>query len=60
MTLEKAIEIIQDILRLVEPGDPPDEHDALKISMEAVKEVKHLRGCHGCFVLEKLPGETKE
>ncbi|GAH72758.1 unnamed protein product [marine sediment metagenome] len=38
MTLEKAIEILTDILRFVKSGDPPDEHDALKLGIEALQE----------------------
>ena len=60
MTLEKAIEILTDILRCVKPDDPPDEHDAIKLGIEALERVAHLRNFWGKDLNLKLPGETKE
>ena len=59
MTIDKAIEILQDILRYVKPGDPPDEHDALKLSIEALKAVKSARANNYWTPIPTMPGETK-
>ena len=58
MTLEKAIEILTDILRCVKPGDPPDEHDAIKLGIEALKRLQEHRTSHIDIGLRALPGET--
>ncbi|MBA7532462.1 hypothetical protein ES705_24695 [subsurface metagenome] len=36
MTHERAIEILHDILQHVEPGDPPEEHQAITMAMGAL------------------------
>jgi len=60
LTLSKAIEILEDILHHVRPGDPPDEHDAIKLGVEALKTIRELRE----LIITKqsicLPGETPE
>ena len=33
---------------------------AIKLGIEALREVERLRRCHGCFAVNLLPGETKE
>jgi len=60
ITIGKAIEILshppkQDTLVITQQG-----RAALKLGVEAMKEVRHLRWCHGCFVSDRLPGETRE
>ncbi|GAH34507.1 unnamed protein product [marine sediment metagenome] len=57
MTLEKAIEILTDILQYVKPGDPPDEHDAIKLGIEALKRVKKYRPLYARKYPHLLPGE---
>ena len=58
MKVSKAIEILEDILRHVEPGDPPDEHDAVKLGIEALKRAKEMRSWPNHIAKEPLPGET--
>jgi len=60
MTLDKAIEIKSRTGDEFLNTDPDEIDEADRLSIEAMKEVKHLRGCYGCFVLEDLPGETNE
>jgi len=60
MKLDKAIEILTDILRFVKPGDPPDEHDAVKLGIEALKGIKKVRKTLEPYVTALLPGETEE
>ena len=60
MKLAKAIEVLEDILRYVEPGDPPDEHDAVKLGIEAMKDVLRTRKFRNSPTWLVLPGETKE
>ena len=60
MTIDEAIKTLEDILTNVEPGDPPEEHDAIKLGIEALKEVKHARSISFGVVNLKLPGETKD
>lgn len=60
MKLDKAIEIGKDILRYCEPGDPPDEHDAIKLLTVAGERLSWIRtrGYHN--LTDLLPGETEE
>ncbi len=58
MKLEKAIATLNDILTFVKPGDPPDEHDALRLGIEALKSVEAGRIRHPSWALFTLPGET--
>jgi len=60
MTLKKAIEILQDILKFVKPGDPPDEHDAIKLGVEALKQIQRYRKSSGIPYVGLLPGETED
>ncbi len=60
MTIDKAIEILTDILRCVEPADPPDEHDAVKLGIEALREVKESRFDPSSYETRLLEGETKD
>ncbi|MCK5016426.1 MAG: hypothetical protein KAS32_05065 [Candidatus Peribacteraceae bacterium] len=59
MKLEKAIEVLTDILTNVEPGDPPEEHDALKLSIEALKAIKCGREGLRTEFFTLLYGETE-
>lgn len=58
MKPSKAIEILKDIIHYVEPGDPPEEHQAIKLGIEALKALDDCRkgDCKGMG--ELLPGET--
>ncbi len=59
MTIDKAIETFEGILRFVEPGDPPEEHEALKLGIEALKAWQESRRT-GLMSRFLLPGETEE
>ncbi len=61
MTAKKAIEILEYIILYVEqPGDPSDEHDAIRLGIEGLKQFQKARpgGIISSWVL--LPGETAE
>uniref|UniRef100_A0A6M3LV09 Uncharacterized protein n=1 Tax=viral metagenome TaxID=1070528 RepID=A0A6M3LV09_9ZZZZ len=60
MKIKKAIEIIQDIIAFVEPGDPPEEHDALKLSIAALARCQALAQNNPLWATVPLPGETPE
>ncbi len=60
MTLEKAIEILTDILHYVKPGDPPDEHDAVKLGIEALRRVRTLRAEPHLSAAYPLPSEDEQ
>ncbi len=60
MKLTKAIEILEDILRYVKPGDPTDEHDAIKLGIKALTTIKCYRVDQDDDRLLLLPGETEE
>ena len=58
MNIPKAIEILEDIIHYVDPGDPRKEHDAVKLGIEALKRLKldHINNPFHAHRL--LPGET--
>lgn len=59
MRIKKAIKVLKSILDYVTPGDPPEEHDAIKLSIEALEAILLAReGSYASFKL-LLPGETK-
>ena len=60
MTLDKAIEILSQWDKGTDPLYLPDLPDALKLGIEALKRVKHLRNFWGKDLNLKLPGETKD
>lgn len=60
MTIDKAIEILEDILRFIEPGDSPDEHDACKMGIAALKQLQQVRTLNLTIILQPLSGETWE
>ena len=59
MKIDKAIEALNDILTFVHPGDPPEEHEAIKLGIEALKHIKRGRSCRGNYIDNLLAGETK-
>ncbi len=58
MQIDKAIEILADILHYVQPGDPPDEHDAIKLGIESLKLIKQHPTIRYFLQDKLLPGET--
>ncbi len=60
MIIQKAIEILQNILTYVKPGDPPEEHDAIKLGIEALKRVRDYKKAHIGLHYTPMPGETEE
>ena len=60
MKISKAIEILSDILVYVKPGDPPDEHGAVKLGIEALKTITEYRKASLIPDALRLPGETPE
>lgn len=60
MTLEKAVEILSDILHYVKPGDPPDEHDAMELGIQALSLILIQRQYPNNLAWGTLPGETKK
>jgi len=60
VVIDKAIEILEDILHYVKPGDPPDEHRAIELGIEALKRVKEARKKVYFTARSLLPGETKD
>ena len=42
MEAPEAIETLEDILRHVEPGDPPEEHEAIQMGIQALGAVQSL------------------
>ena len=60
MKITKAIEILNDILQHVEPGDPPEEHDAVKLGVEALKRHRNRDYLTYNEVHQGLPEETPE
>lgn len=58
MELEQAIRVLVDILRYVKPADPPEEHSAIRLGIEALKRVKLDRNLPYPVISDMLPGET--
>ncbi len=59
MTIDKAIEILQEILIYVKSSDSPDDYGAIQLSIEALKAVKWSREQKGPFFISSIPGETE-
>jgi len=60
VTIDKAIELLNDIIRSgTEPGYPIFDN-AIKLGIEALKQIKWLHESHVLHDDELLPGETKE
>jgi len=58
MKVEKAIEVLGEILRFVKPADPPEEHDAIRLGIHALKRIQRGRNSGHPYVCYLLPGET--
>lgn len=60
MTIDKAIEVLDNLVKTLPGTLESDERDAVKLGIEALKRVKHLRN-FWCRDLDlKLTGETAE
>lgn len=60
MTLEKAIEILEDCSHGALLGISKETKDALKLGIEALERLReHRLGCVD-FTFRALPGETEE
>ena len=59
MKLDKAIEILTDCLNIGTQEATPDVNNALKLGIEALKRIKHLRPNYAYAKATRLPGETK-
>lgn len=60
MKIDEAIEILNDIIHYVEPDDPPDEHDAIKLGIEALIFTRNVLKLMPVVFPLPLPGETEE
>ncbi len=60
MKLEKAIEIQTARAKDFRPGYDPDEREAAKLSVEALKFTISSRDPHGVPPYSLLPGETED
>ncbi len=58
MTIDKAIEILEDILTCVKLGDPPEEHESIRLGIEALKRIEAGRVAGHILWEDWLPGET--
>ena len=65
MTIDEALKILEDILTFVDPLDPPEEHDSIKLGIEGLKLIKQQRvqcfewlGGMAALAIPLLPGET--
>lgn len=60
MKIEKAIEILTRRFRLGDPLKNPLYEDALKLGIEALKQLQELRSWGLYSAAPRLPGETEE
>ena len=60
MKVSKAIKVLQIINATAPPWVTQDSEDALKLGIEALKQVKHMRGSPLGSFYTLLPGETPE
>jgi len=60
MTIDKAIELLQDTTTADERDFPVALEDAMKLGLEALKWVSQYRGCLDFHEFDILPGETKD
>lgn len=60
ITIKKAIAVLTDILDYVKPGDPPEEHYAIKLGIEALKLIERGRTNTAYYDVKLLLGETEE
>ncbi len=59
MTLDEAINVMTDILTFVKPGDPPEEHQALELGIQAIRRIQAIRITDRVERITRLPGETE-
>lgn len=60
MTLEKAIELLTNFTTYGKEDLIADEHDAIKLGIEALKYLNAYRYYSGGHWPSRIPGETKE
>ena len=60
MTIDEAIKLLQEELLMPWFEDYPEAIDAIKLGVEALKYVKHMRPTFDGVPFELLLGETKE
>ena len=60
MTIDKAIEILEEHARRLELSADYDECAATKLGLEALKRTSYDRSHHYTLNLDPLPGETKD
>ena len=44
ISVKKAIEVLEDMIAWEEPGDSPEEYQAMKLGIEALRRIEELRG----------------
>ena len=59
MTIAKAIEILESVTSRHFHADGLDFRDAIKLGIEALKEVERLRSYKAFHVVKLLPGEDE-
>jgi len=59
-TLKKSIEILNDLLGEGPQYPPDDRREAVKLGIEAMKEVRRSRNGNPAYAGELLPGEDEE
>lgn len=60
MTIDKAIEILTALARPIREDENPDDSDALKLGIEALKRLEQNRTLHFIPSMKLLEGETDE
>lgn len=60
MTLDKTCEILTQLERTLAPTMTADGTDAIKLGIEAARELRRQRGIYGPYCVPLLPGETLE
>jgi len=60
MNIDKGIKILTHLERRLAPVMLADGTDAIKLGIEALREVKRLRSYKAFHVVRLLEGETKE
>ena len=59
MNIPKAVSVLRDILTNVQPGDPPEEHEAINLGIQALEHIHKCRFSIDERMKAPLPGETK-
>jgi len=60
MTIDEAVTVLENEARVAEVNDRPLEVKAIKLGIEALKQIKYLHEIHILHDDELLPGETEE